>query len=95
MSKEFRRKIISEAVQRLIGQLDLEDLTAIYKAEQNAWHASFNLGISSQIAAQDCARTVTREIIAGLSDYKLNRMEQDLKVSAKDLAKYTADEVTP
>ena len=87
MSKELRRKIISEAVQRLIGQLDLEDLTAIYKAEQNAWLASAHLGISSQLAAQDTARTVTREIIAGLSDYKLNRMEQELKVSARALAK--------
>ena len=91
MSNELKRKIISDTVQRLIGQLSLEDLTAIYEAEQNAWRASAQLGISSQIAAQDCARTVTREIIAGLSDYKINRMEQELKVSARDLAKYTAE----
>ena len=91
MSNELKRKIISDTVQRLIGQLSLEDLTEIYKAEQNAWHASAQLGMSSQIAAQDTARTVTREIVAGLTDYKIERMEQNLKVSARDLAKYTAE----
>ncbi len=91
MSNELKRKIISDTVQRLIGQLSLEDLAAIYKAEQNAWHASAQLGMSSQIAAQDTARTVTREIVAGLTDYKIERMEQNLKVSARDLAKYTAE----
>ena len=48
MSNELKRKIISEAVQRLVGQLGLEDLTAIYEAEQDAWHASAQLGLSSQ-----------------------------------------------
>ena len=91
MSNELKRKIISETVQRLLGQLSLQELTAIQKAEQNAWHASAQLGISSQIAAQDTARTVTREIIAGLSDYKIEGMESDLKISARDLAKYTAE----
>jgi len=91
MSNELKRKIISDTVQRLIGQLSLEDLTEIYKAEQNAWHASAQLGMSSQIAAQDTARKVTREIIADLADYKIDRMEQNLKVSARDLAKYTAE----
>jgi hypothetical protein len=91
MSNELKRKIISDTVQRLIGQLSLEDLAAIYEAEQDAWHASAQLGISSQIAAQDYARTVTREIIAGLDDYSIDRMEQNLKVSARDLAKYTAE----
>ena len=91
MSNELKRKIISDTVQRLIGQLSLEDLAAIHKAQQNAWHASAQLGMSSQIAAQDTARTVTREIVAGLTDYKIERMEQDLKISARDLAKYTAE----
>ena len=91
MSNELKRKIISDTVQRLIGQLSLEDLAAIHKAQQNAWHASAQLGMSSQIAAQDTARTVTREIVAGLTDYKIERMEQNLKVSARDLAKYTAE----
>ena len=87
----LKRKIISEAVQCLISQLSLEELTAIQKAEQNAFHASAQLGMSSQIAAQGTARTVTREIVAGLTDYKIERMEQDLKISARDLAKYTAE----
>ena len=94
MSNDLRIKIISRAFQRLIGQLDLEDLTALYKAKQNAWHASAHLGINSQIATQECSQTVMREIIAGLSDYKIDRMEQELKVSARELAKYTAEEVT-
>ena len=86
----LKRKIISEAVQRLISQLSLEELTAIQKAEQNAFHASAQLGMSSQIAAQDTARTVTREIVAGLTDYKIERMEQDLKISARDLTALAA-----
>lgn len=92
----LKRRIISETVQRLIGQLSLEELTAIQKAEQNAWHASAQLGMSSQIAAQDTARTVTREIIAGLTDYNIERMEQDLKISARDLtalAAYNAEHI--
>ena len=86
----LKRKTISETVQRLISQLSLEELTAIHKAEQNAWRASAQLGMSSQIAAQDTARTVTREIIAGLADYKIERMEQDLKISARDLVALAA-----
>ncbi len=85
--QEIRRSIISEAMQRIIGQLSLDQLKAIYEAEENALRASQQLGISAQIAAQDAARTVTREIFAGLSDYSIDRMEQDIKVSARDLNK--------
>ncbi len=88
--QEIKRSIISDAMQRIIGQLSLDQLKAIYEAEQNAWHASAHLGNSAQIAAQDVSRTVTREIFTGMSDYLIDRMEQDIKVSARDLerAKY-------
>jgi hypothetical protein len=88
---EIKRKIISGAVQRLIGQFSLDDLTAIYKAEQNSHHASAQLGINAQIAAQDSAQTLIREIVAGLSDYKIDRMESNIKTSARDLARYKAE----
>ena len=87
----IKRKIIAAATQRIIGQLALDELTAVYKAEQNAWHASQQLGISAQCAAQDVSRTVVREIVEGLSQYKIDQIGHNLQLSARDLAKYTAE----
>jgi len=84
---DIKRKIVAGAAQRIIGLLSLDELTAIYKAEQNARHASFNLGISSQLAAKNISRTVARETILGLSDYKIDQMSHQLKLSARDLTK--------
>tara|TARA_R110002020_G_scaffold31377_1_gene97880 strand:- start:2096 stop:2407 length:312 start_codon:yes stop_codon:yes gene_type:complete len=91
LKMDIKRKIVARAAQRIIGLLSFDELTAIYKAEQNARHASFNLGISSQLAAQDISRTVARETIQGLSDYKIDQMAHELKLSARDLSKYTAE----
>ena len=88
---EIKRKIVARAVQRLIGLLSFDELTELYEAEQNAQHASMQLGMSAQIATQDTARTVAREIIEGLSDYKIDQMGHELKLSARDLTKYTAE----
>ena len=88
---EIKRKIVARAAQRLIGLLSFDELTAIYKAEQNAEHASAQLGMSAQIATQDTARTVAREIMEGLSDYQIDQMGHELKLSARDLTKYTAE----
>jgi hypothetical protein len=88
---EIKRKIVARAVLRLIGQLTFDELTAIYKAEQNSRHASAQLGMNAQIAAQDTAQTVTREIVEGLSAYQIDEMGRELKLSVRDLTKYTAE----
>lgn len=88
---EIKRKIVARAVLRLIGQLTFDELTAIYNAEKDAKHASMQLGMSAQIATQDKARTVAREITGGLSDYQIDQMAHELQVSARDLTKYTAE----
>lgn len=86
----IKRKIAARAAQRLIGLLSFDQLTAIYKAEQNAYHACAQLGMSAQIATQDTARTVAREIMEGLSDYQIDQIGGELRLSARDLNKYTA-----
>ena len=75
---KIKRKIVARAVQRLIGLLTFDELTAIYKAEQNAKHACAHLGMSAQIATQDTVLTVAREIVEGLSDYQIDQMGHEL-----------------
>jgi len=88
---KIKQKIVARAVQQLIGQLSFDELSKIYKAEQDANHACMQLGMSAQIATQDKAQTVAREIIEGLSDYQIDQMGHELKLSARDLTKYTAE----
>ena len=88
---EIKRKIVVRAVHRLIGLLSFDELTELYEAQQNAWQASHHLGMSAQIAAQDTAQTVAREIIEGASDYTIDQMGHELKLSARDLTQYTAE----
>ena len=75
---KIKRKIVAAALQRLIGLLTFDELTAIYKAEQNAKHACAHLGMNAQIAAHDTVLTVAREIVEGLSDYQIDQMGREL-----------------
>ena len=86
---EIKRKIVARAAQRFIGLLTFDELTAIYKAEQKATYACAQLGMSAQIATQDSARTVARDIIEGLSDYQIDQMGHELRLSGRDLTLYT------
>ena len=88
---QIKRKIVADAVWLLIRDLSLDELTAIYKAQQNVEHAINHLGMNTQIAATNTAQTVAREIIEGLYDYQIDQMGHQLKLAARDLTKYTAE----
>jgi hypothetical protein len=80
-----KREAIAQTLGRTLGRLSLKDLKKIHDAEMNAWHASMQLGNSAQVAAQNNARTVSREIIAGLSDYHIDRIFHDLKTTIREV----------
>jgi len=46
-----------------LSRLSLNDIEAIHSAIKKSWHASFNLGMSSQIDAQNKERKTVEDIL--------------------------------
>ena len=80
-----KREAIAQTLGRALGQLSLKDLQKIHDAEMSAWHASAQLGINAQVAAQNNATIAKQEIIAGLSDYQIDRIFHDLKTTIREV----------
>ena len=80
-----KREAIAQTLGRTLSQLSLQDLQKIHDAEMNAWHASAQLGINAQVAAQNNATIAKQEIIAGLSDYAIDRIFHDLKTTIREV----------
>ena len=85
---ELRTKIIAAAVQRIIGQLSFDTLTAIHEAQAFEVHAR-DQSTSAQVRSRNAASTLTRELIEQLSEYQLDQIEAQLKLASRDLLKYT------
>ena len=80
-----KRERMAQSLARIIGQLSLADIRKIHEAEENAWRASQQLGISAQIQAQNISRQVTADVFGALSDYAADRIEGEFKGTARDL----------
>ena len=82
-------KIIAGAVSRIIGQVDLEALKKIFKAEKNAHQASISLGNNAQWHAQNVANKVCLEAIEALPPYSIARIKNEFKLAARELEDLT------
>lgn len=80
-----KRERMAQSIARIIGQLSPADLLKIHDAEENARHASAQLGNSAQIQAQNISRQVMAEVVEALPDYAVDRLESEFKGTARDL----------
>ena len=87
---DIKRKIVASLAQRFISLLTLEQLKRIKAVEENSKHASYQLSLNAQIAAQDTAKAVSREIVGGLYDNQFEEIENALLLALTHLEAHTS-----
>ena len=58
-----------------LSRLSLKDMERINEAVKRSWHASLNLGLSSQIKAQNDQLEVVKEVLGKWMNDDLNNVE--------------------
>ena len=79
------RERMSRAVCEIIGTLDLETLTKMHNAERKSIHASAQLGMSSQLAAQAESIATAYDALAALTEYQLRGFEFEFRATVREL----------
>jgi len=79
MTKKEHARILNAYLSRLTNK----DLEAIFKADNDCWHAQLNYGNSGQLQAQSRFYEAVSQAVDNITDYDLTLIEQITeKVSA-------------
>lgn len=64
-----------------LSRLTPAEIDAILTAEKEAWHASINLGLSSQLAAHEKSMLAIQTAIGRMMDYDKNNIQRIIETT--------------